>query len=223
VHSGGAGANNDTRQFVFGDRVLDDILSCLRTHILIIGGKNDAGFVFQGIGYCLHVNGACDITTTPTDKNTNSLHFVFPPYLFTVFSECADKRLLGNIFVQQCGNVVRGHMVCTLSANGDQTDCFHKLRGLYASGASFDASEAGQAFVQGFRIQKRLDLAVVNHADKLVRMVFHLAVSGASTGAFTATHTFFGMNTAHAQNFFLKVIIIHLYPPLLPKLPPTTR
>ena len=86
MHSGGAGANNDTSQFIIGNGLLDNILSCLRTHILIIGGKNDTGFVFQGIGYRLYIDCTRDITTTPTDKNTNSLHFVFSSlFIYCIF------------------------------------------------------------------------------------------------------------------------------------------
>ena len=80
VHTRRTGANYDTCKVMFLNCIDDHILTCLRTHILIIGGKDHTGFVLQGIGNGLHVHGAGDVTAAPTYKYTNSLHCLFLLY-----------------------------------------------------------------------------------------------------------------------------------------------
>jgi hypothetical protein len=208
---------------MFRNGILDHILTCLGTHILIIGGKDDTGFVFQSIGHRLNVNRTGDITATPTYKNTNSLHLSFPP-LFTVFSESADDSLLRKILVEQSGNIICSHVICALFANNGKAYCLYELRGFNTSGASVYTSKAGKTFIKRFGSEKRFDIAAFHHVNKLVGMIFHLVVSGASSGAFAAAHTFFRINSAHAKDLFLKILsIIHLYPPLHQELQPKAR
>jgi hypothetical protein len=62
---------------VFCHRFFDHVLSRLGTPILIVGGKDDAGFVFESVGYRLYVYGAGNITAAPANKHTYSLHGLF--------------------------------------------------------------------------------------------------------------------------------------------------
>ena len=140
VHSGGAGAYDDACELMLGNRLLYHVLSCLRAHILIVGGEDHAGLVLQGVRNCLNVNRTCNVTAAPTYKNSNSLHCLSS--LLTVLSECADYRLLRKLLVKQRGNVVSGHVVCALLTYSLKTNCLNKLCGFNATGASLDTSKA---------------------------------------------------------------------------------
>ena len=73
--------------------------------------------------------------------------------------------------------------------------------------ASFHAGKTGEALIEGFGIEKRLNIAVFNHINELVGMIFHLAVCRAGTAAFSATHTLAGVDTADAYDFVFEKII----------------
>ena len=45
VHTGRAGADNNTRQSVFMNGILYHILTCLRTHVLIVFGNYNARLI----------------------------------------------------------------------------------------------------------------------------------------------------------------------------------
>ena len=81
VHTGGAGADNDACQTVFLNGILDKVLTCLRAHILVVGGKNNAGLFTEGFGNLFNVDGGGDVTTAPADEYAYSLHCACPPYL----------------------------------------------------------------------------------------------------------------------------------------------
>ena len=81
MHTGGAGADNDACQTVFLNGILDKVLTCLRAHILVVGGKNNAGLFTEGFGNLFNVDGGGDVTTAPADEYAYSLHCAFPPYL----------------------------------------------------------------------------------------------------------------------------------------------
>ena len=81
VHTGRARTHHDACQVMLLYSIDDHVLTGLRAHILIIGGKDHTGLVLQGIGNRLHVHSAGNVTAAPTYKNANSLHLSFPPYL----------------------------------------------------------------------------------------------------------------------------------------------
>ena len=78
VHTRGAGADYDSRQFVLFDRVLNELLTVFRTHIRIIRGVHHAVLRTNGFHHFLHVYRRRDIRTAMTDKYTYSLHFSLP-------------------------------------------------------------------------------------------------------------------------------------------------
>ncbi len=46
VHTGRAGADHHAGKLIFVNGFLYNVLTCLRAHILIIGGENNTGFSF---------------------------------------------------------------------------------------------------------------------------------------------------------------------------------
>ena len=102
VHARRAGADDDAGEVMRLDRILNEILSRFGTHVLIIGGKDDAGLVFQHFGDLLHVDGARNITAAPTNKNANSLHLPFPPY-FLYFRNALTSACCGMLSVSRPG------------------------------------------------------------------------------------------------------------------------
>ena len=81
VHTGGAGADNDTGELMLTDRFGDQILTCLRAHILIFGGYNHAGLIAKRFGNGLHIHCAGDVGTAMAHEYSNSLHCDFLSYL----------------------------------------------------------------------------------------------------------------------------------------------
>ena len=80
MHTGRAGANHNAGQLVVRNCLLDHFLSRLGTHILIIGGENNTGFILDRLCNRLHIHRTGNVRTAVTDKNSNSLHgrFSFP-------------------------------------------------------------------------------------------------------------------------------------------------
>ena len=81
VHTGGAGADYDARKTVFLNGILNKVLTCLRAHILVVGGKNNAGLFAESFGNLFYIDRGGDVTAAPTDEYAYSLHCAFPPYL----------------------------------------------------------------------------------------------------------------------------------------------
>ena len=81
VHTGGAGADHDTGKLMLTDRIADQILTCLRAHILIFGGYNHAGLIPERIGNGFHIHCAGDVGTAMAHEYSNSLHGDFLSYL----------------------------------------------------------------------------------------------------------------------------------------------
>ena len=81
VHTGRAGTDNNTGKAMFPDCVADDILTGLGTHILIVGGENNTGLIFERLCHCDDVYSAGDIASAPAYEYSDSLHLRFLPYL----------------------------------------------------------------------------------------------------------------------------------------------
>ena len=77
VHTRRTGADNNTRQFVFGNGGFDHILSRLGTHILIVGGENDARFVLQRRRNGFYINRSGYIRAAMANENSDPLHGSF--------------------------------------------------------------------------------------------------------------------------------------------------
>jgi hypothetical protein len=103
-------------------------------------------------------------------------------------------------------------MISALTAGSNETNCLDNFCGFNATGATFHASKASKAFINGRRIDELFDLTLLYHIYKLMRMIFHLFVRRTSAGAFAASHTLENVNTAGAKDLFF-VVIVHLLPP----------
>ena len=77
VHTRGTGTYDNSGQLVLRDRVLDQILSCLRTHVLIICGENNTRFIFQRFCNRFYIHRSGNIGAAMTDEYSNSLHGLF--------------------------------------------------------------------------------------------------------------------------------------------------
>ena len=74
MHTRRAGTYHNTGQFIIGNGIFYNVLPRLRTHVLIVGGKYNTGFVFQCLCNLLYIYRSCDICTAVTNKYTNFLH-----------------------------------------------------------------------------------------------------------------------------------------------------
>ena len=54
-----------------------------------------------------------------------------------------------------------------------------------------------------------LNLAVFHHINELMRVKFHFVIGGAGSAAFSALHTFTGIDTADAKNGLLQIFLFH--------------
>ena len=92
---GRAGTDHNACELMFFYCILYNVLSCLGTHILIIGGENNTGFIFKSLRNCLYINRSGNICTAVADKNSNSLHGYSSPFLLGIFTHGAHDCLLG--------------------------------------------------------------------------------------------------------------------------------
>ena len=86
MHTGGAGAYDDAGELVLGNGVLYHVLSCLRTHILIVGGENNARLVSESLCHRLYVNRSGNICAAVADKNSDSLHGYFSFLILNIYA-----------------------------------------------------------------------------------------------------------------------------------------
>ena len=216
VHTGRAGANNDTCELMLSDSVLYHILSCLRAHILIFSGDNNTRLVSKRFGNSLYVYRSCDISSAMADKYTYSLHCLVSPFLFRVLSHRADDSLLGHFVIKTRGNVVGSQVILTLFADHGESESFNELSGLNVTGTTVHTREAGQAFVYRLGVHQRFDISCFYHIYELMGVILHFIVGGAGGRAFSATHTFEGIHTTHAEDLLLAAFcfVMHFIPPL---------
>ena len=78
MHRGRAGSDDDAVQVVLFDRLLDERLTGVGAHILVVGGVDDTGIVEQRFGHLLHVHRASDVESAVTDKNADTSHPTLP-------------------------------------------------------------------------------------------------------------------------------------------------
>ena len=98
VHSGRAGTDDDAGQPVFMDLVLDHLLAGLGTHVLIIGGENNARLFCKRLRDSLHVDGRGNVAAAPAYEDADSLHCV--PSLLFIFAERRGDGLLRQLLVE---------------------------------------------------------------------------------------------------------------------------
>ena len=102
VHTGRAGANNDTGKVLFCNSLSYKSLTCLGAHILIILSVNYAGFVSNDFYNFFNVYRCCNVTAAMANEYANSLHLSLPP----VSSECAYEKLLGKLGIKLFGDLI---------------------------------------------------------------------------------------------------------------------
>ena len=71
---------------MLGDRLLYHILSGLRTHVLIIGGENYSGFIFNSLGYGLYIDRSGNICAAMAHEYSYSLHGVFSFLTWNIYA-----------------------------------------------------------------------------------------------------------------------------------------
>ena len=98
VHSGGARTDDHAGQPVFVDLLLDHLLAGLGTHVLIIGGENNAGLLCERLRDCFHVDGRGNVAAAPAYEDADSLHCV--PSLLFIFAERRGDGLLRQLLVE---------------------------------------------------------------------------------------------------------------------------
>ena len=79
VHRRGARSDDHTIQIVLADGLLNELLAGIGAHVLVIGGKGDAGIVAQCVGHLLHIDRAGDIESAVADKDADTGHSTAPP------------------------------------------------------------------------------------------------------------------------------------------------
>ena len=204
VHPGGAGADNDAGQGVFADLALNQLLTRLGAHILIVGGENNARLMGQGLGDGLYIHGRGNITAAPAYENADSLHCTSS--LSSVFPECAGDRLLREILVQLFRDGFRPQVVHSLTADDRQPDGLDQIRRLHAARAAFHAGKAAQAGVDAAGAHQLVYAAGLDHGDELVGVVIHLVIGRAACGAFAAAHTLAGIDTGNAPDHIQHIV-----------------
>jgi hypothetical protein len=85
VHTGGARADYDARKVILFDSVFNYVLTRLGAHILVVGGENHALLVFYSLGNRADVDRACDITTAPAHKYSNSWHLALSFLILRIY------------------------------------------------------------------------------------------------------------------------------------------
>lgn len=74
VHTRRAGADNYAAETVLTDSILDDILTGLGAHILIIGRENNSRLIFKHFGDLMYIDGGRDIGAAVTNEYSDFLH-----------------------------------------------------------------------------------------------------------------------------------------------------
>jgi len=177
MHSRRARANDDTGKAVFLYSVFNNRLTCLGTHILIVGGKYNALFASYSLCDAFNVDRCGDVASAPTYEYAYSLHLIhFQFVLFAVLSECTDNSLLGHIVIKNIGDHIGFEMILSLLSYFNKADSLYEFCGLDASGTSLYTCKARKTFVKRLGIKQFFNLTFVNHIDELMGMILHFVV-----------------------------------------------
>ena len=77
VHTGGAGAYHHAGKTVLTDGILNQLLTGLGAHILIMCGKDYTGLLTQHFGNFFHIHGGGNVAAAPADEYAYTLHILF--------------------------------------------------------------------------------------------------------------------------------------------------
>ena len=148
VHSGGARTDDYAGQPVFVDLLLDHLLAGLGTHVLIIGGENNARLFCKRLRDSFHVDGRGNVAAAPAYEDADPLHCV--PSLLFIFAERRGNGLLRQLPVENFRDALGLQMVHALLAFDCIAHGLDELRGFDISGTALDAGKAAQAGVDAF-------------------------------------------------------------------------
>ena len=123
--------------------ILNHLLAGLGAHVGIVGRKHHAGLFPKRLGDLLNIHRRGNVRAAVADKYANFLH-VLPP-LPLVFPERAYDRLLRQLVIQYCRNLLGMQVIFALLADNGQPDGLDELRGLDVSWAPLHAGKAAQA------------------------------------------------------------------------------
>ena len=207
VHSGRAGTDDYAGQTVFMDFLLNHLLAGLGTHVLVIGGENNAGLLGKGLRDCFHIDGRGNVAAAPAYEYADSLHCV--PSLLFIFAERRGNRLLRQFFVKNFRDALGLQVIHALLALHGIAHGLNEFCRLDVSGTALDAGKAAQTGVDALRGKQFLNSAVFDHGDKLMRMVFHLVIRRTACRAFAAAHALSGVHAGDAGDGFDHVLIVH--------------